>query len=199
VLELVAVAGPRCEVALVEDLAPDLAPALDEALEHGVVLLVGDAVQFRHEIARLTVRDEVPAIRRRGLHRRVLEWLEGRGADPARMAHHAEAAGQAEATREHALEAAERASALGSHREAVEPLERALRHQAGVPDAELAGLHERLAFELYVTGRMLEAFESQRSAWRLWTELGESERVGNALRLMSRFSWFQGDSAQAAE
>jgi DNA-binding NarL/FixJ family response regulator len=199
VLDLVALAGPRCEVALVEDLAPELAPALDEALGHGVVVVAGDAVMFRHELARLTVLDEVPAIRRRGLHRRILEWLEIGGADPARMAHHAEAAGQEEATREYALVAAERAASLGSHREAVEQYERALRHRSGVPDRGLAELHEHLAYELYVTGRMAEAFEAQRSAWKVWTELGDSERVGNAQRLMSRFSWFQGDSLQAQE
>jgi DNA-binding CsgD family transcriptional regulator len=199
VLELAAVAGPRCEVSLVEDLLPDLAPALDEALEHGVVVLAGDAVMFRHELARLTVRDEVPAIRRRGLHRRILEWLGSRDADPARMAHHAEAAGQDEAAREHALVAAERAASLGSHREAVEQYQRALRHSPGVPEPSLGDLHARVAYELYVTGRMAEALEAQSEALAVWTQLGESERIGDAQRLMSRFSWFQGTSGQAEE
>ena len=44
------------------------------------------------------------------------------------MAHHADAAGDAEAARTHALNAAERAAALGSHREALEQYERALRY-----------------------------------------------------------------------
>src|SRR5262249_47963340 len=48
-LDLVALAGPRVEVDLVEDVAPDLAPALDEVLAHGVVLLSGDVLTFRHE------------------------------------------------------------------------------------------------------------------------------------------------------
>jgi DNA-binding CsgD family transcriptional regulator len=199
ILDLVALAGPRCELGLVEDLEPELAPALDEALAQGVVVLSGDTVMFRHELARLTVLDEVPAIRRRTLHRGVLEWLEDRQADPARMAHHAEAGGRPEATREHALVAAERAAALGSHKEAAEQYHRVLRHTEAVVDHAVADLHERLAYELYLTGRMVEAFDSQRTAWQVWTELGEAERVGNALRLMSRFSWFQGDSAQATD
>lgn len=198
VLDLVALAGPRCELGLVEDLEPALAPALDEALAQGAVVLSGEAVMFRHELARLTVLEEVPAMRRRTLHRGVLAWLETHQADPARMAHHAEAAGRPEATREHALLAARRAAALGSHKEAVEQYQRVLRHTEAVVDPAVADLHERLAYELYLTGRMVEAFDAQRSAWQTWTELGEALRVGNALRLMSRFSWFQGNSAEAA-
>ena len=199
VLDLVALAGPRCEVGLIEDLAPDLAGALDEALGHGVVQLAGNAVTFRHELARLAVRDEIPAIRRRGDHRRILGWLESHDADPARMAYHAEEAGQDDAAREHSLVAAERAASLGSHREAVEQYQRALRHSSGVPDPTLADLHGRVAYELYVTGRMAEALEAQREALAVWTDLGESERIGDSQRLMSRFSWFQGTSGQAEE
>ena len=199
VVDLVALAGPRCEVGLVEDVAPDLAAALDDALGHGVLVLGGDSVQFRHELARLTVLEEVPAIRRRGLHRQVLGWLEARGADPARMAHHAEAAGQEAEAAKHSLVAAERAASLGSHREAVEQYQRALRHSADVPDPELGELPGRLAYELYVTGRMAEALESQRQALAVWTELDDVERVGDSQRLMSRFSWFQGTTGQAEE
>ncbi|HEX4685350.1 MAG TPA: AAA family ATPase [Nocardioides sp.] len=199
VVDLVALAGPRCEVALVEELEPDLAGALDEALEHGVVLLTGNTVVFRHELARLTVLDEVPAIRRRSWHRRILAWLDAHGADPARMAHHAEAAGQDDAAREHALAAAERAASLGSHREAVEQYQRALRHSTDVPDPALADLHGHLAYELYVTGRITEAIESQQSALAVWTELGDTEGVGDAQRRMSRLTWFQGDNARAQE
>ena len=110
--------------------------------------------------------EEVPVIRRRREHRRILEWLDSRGADPARMAHHAEAAGRDEAAREHSLVAAERAASLGSHREAVQQYERAVRHSAGVRAAELAQLHGRLAYEHYITGRMAEAFAAQGRRWR---------------------------------
>jgi DNA-binding CsgD family transcriptional regulator len=199
VLDLVALAGPRCELNLMEDLAPELASALDEALAQGVVVLSGDAVMFRHELARLTVLDEVPAIRRRGLHRGVLAWLEAHQADAARMAHHAEAAGMDEATREHSLAAAERAASLGSHSEAVEQYQRTLRHSAGVPPQALAELDGQVAYELYVTGRMAEAQEAQEAALALWSELGDTERVGDAQRKLSRFSWFQGTTARATE
>lgn len=191
-LDVVALAGPRCEVALVEDVAPQVAPALDEALERGVLLLVGDVLTFRHELARLTVRDEIPAIRRRTSHRSILAWLESHDAEPARMAYHAESAGIDEATRQHAIVAASRAAALGSHREAVAQYERALRHHEGCADEALAELEGLLSYELYLTGDMQQAFEARGRAHRLWLELGDVVRVGDAERWLSRLSWFSG-------
>jgi DNA-binding CsgD family transcriptional regulator/tetratricopeptide (TPR) repeat protein len=199
VLDLVALAGPRCEVALVEDLAPELAASLDEALAHGVVVLAGETVMFRHELARLTVLDEIAALGRRAHHRDVLTWLETHDGEPSRMAFHAEAAGQADAARAHALLAAGRAAALGSHTEAGEQYRRALRHSSSASVADVAELQGRLSFELYVTGRMGEALDAQRQALAGWTELAETERVGSSQRWMSRLTWFSGDTVRARE
>jgi predicted ATPase/DNA-binding CsgD family transcriptional regulator len=199
VLDLVALAGPRCELALVEDLAPELATSLDEALAHGAVVLTGETVMFRHELARLTVLDEIPALGRRAHHRDVLTWLETHDGEPSRMAFHAEAAGQAEAARTHALLAAGRAAALGSHTEAGEQYRRALRHSGSASVADVAELQGRLSFELYVTGRMTEALEAQREALAGWTELAQTERVGRSQRWMSRLTWFSGHTARAWE
>ncbi|MBV9923217.1 MAG: AAA family ATPase, partial [Pseudonocardia sp.] len=199
VLDLVALAGPRCEVALVEETAPQLAPALDEALARGVVVVAGQALMFRHELARLTVLEEIPAIRRRALHRGVLAWLEAHGAESSRIAFHADAAGESAAAREHALVAARRAAALGSHKEAVEQYRRALRHSSSVAITDLAELHGRLSFELYVTGRMAEALDAQQDALDAWAQVGDTERVGDAQRWMSRLTWFSGDSRRADE
>jgi DNA-binding CsgD family transcriptional regulator len=74
-----------------------------------------------------------------------------------------------------------------------------LRHSTSSPPRELADLHGRLAYELYVTGRMDAALESRESALEAWTGLGETEQVGDTLRWMSRLSWFTGDSAQAEQ
>ena len=52
-----------------------------------------ERVTFRHELARLAVEGSVPASRRRRLHGRILEQLElAGGVEPARLAHHADAA-----------------------------------------------------------------------------------------------------------
>ncbi|MGC4110874.1 MAG: LuxR C-terminal-related transcriptional regulator [Nocardioides sp.] len=198
-IDLVALAGPRCEVALVEDVAPDLAPGLDEALARGVLVLAGDVVSFRHELARLTVRDEIPAIRRRAHHRDVLAWLEAHDGEPSRAAYHADAAGESEAARAHALVAGLRAASLGSHSEAAEQFRRALRHSAGLEPRDLADVHGRLSYELYVTGRMEEALAARQAALGFWRELGETELAGDAERWVSRLSWFSGDTPLARE
>ena len=55
-------------------------------------------LSFRHELARLTVEDAVPLAVRVELHRAALAELEARPADErdlARLAHHADAAGDA--------------------------------------------------------------------------------------------------------
>jgi DNA-binding CsgD family transcriptional regulator len=199
VLDLVALAGPRVEVALVEDVAPHLAPSLDEAMAHGVVLLSGDVLTFRHELARLTVLDEVPVIRRRAGSRTILRWLEAHDGDPARLAFYAEAAGETEAAREHALVAADRAAELGSHSEAAEQYERALRHSQEEPGRARAELLGRLSFEHYVTGRMEEARAARAQALEVWSDLGDVEQIGNAQRWLSRLLWFVGENAAAEE
>ena len=198
-LDLVALAGPRCEVGLVEEVAPELALSLDEALDRGVLLLTGDLLMFRHELARLTVLDEIPLLRRRTGHRQVLQWLQDHDGDPARMAYHAEAAGQGDAAHEHALVAAARAARLGSHREAVEQYERALRNAPPVRDRARAELLGRLSVEHYVTGRMEEARAARVQALEVWSELRDLEQIGDSRRWLSRLVWFLGESDVAEE
>ena len=197
-LEVVALAGPRAEMALVAAVAPGSEVALDEALGAGVLQVTGDALMFRHEIARLTVVDEVSTLRRIALHRRVLEGLESLpDADPARMAHHAEAGGLAETAARHALVAAARAAALGSHKEAVEQLERVLRNSRSEPDAERARVLAELSYERYVTGRIDEALDARREALDIWQSIGDVDEIGDTQRWLSRLSWFAGLNADA--
>ena len=198
-LDLVALAGPRCEVALVEEVAPDLAPSLDEALERGVLLLVGETLMFRHELARITVQDEIPLLRRRAGHRAVLQWLQAHEGDPARTAYHAEAAGETDAAYRHALVAAARAADLGSHREAAEQYERALRHSPAARGRDRAELLGRLSVEHYVTGRMPEARDARTEALEVWSELGDVEQIGDSRRWLSRLTWFLGETELAEE
>ena len=100
-LEAVAVARPRAEIWLLERIAPDELPELEACLASGMLRAEGDAVAFRHEIARATIEDELPPDRRVALHRAALAALAGRG-EPARLAHHAEAADDGAAVLEHA-------------------------------------------------------------------------------------------------
>ena len=198
ILDLVALAGPRAEIALLEALAPDGADGVDEALDRGMLQAGQGVLVFRHELVRLAIADEVPALRRIAEHRRILAALEAAArADPARLAHHAEAAALPQAVLRHAPQAAGQASALGAHREAAEQYRRALRHADGEPDERRAGLLAQLSFECFLTGRIDEALTAQTQALDIWERLGATERIGDSNRWLSRLNWFAGRNAPA--
>src|SRR6202034_1422115 len=88
------------------------------------------------------------------LHRRALEALDERGfggPDLARLAHHADAAGDAEAVLRFAPAAAEHAASVGAHREAAAQYERALRFATALAPESRAELLQRFADECFLT------------------------------------------------
>ncbi|CAM3689154.1 ATP-binding protein [Nocardioides zeicaulis] len=196
-LEVVALAGSRVEAALVGRLLRGGLSALDVPLARGLLRRSGDDVLFRHELARLAVLDEVPPGRAVHLHRCLLEALTARDVDPARLAHHAEAAGDGPAVLEHARAAGAGASALGAHREAVRQYERAVQHAHDLPVGEQARLLWDLGYEYYLTNRIEESLDAVATARGLWDSLGDTVRVGDAWRCGSRLHWFAGRTDEA--
>lgn len=201
-LEIVALAGARAEVDLLEELLSAGLPTLDEALARALLVEADGAITFRHELARRVVADRVPMGRRIHQHRRLFAALESRGTDPARLAHHADAAGLSQSAVEHATVAGRRAAELGSHREAARQFQRALAHAARLPgsrppDEQVAELYWSLGYELYVMGRIEEASVAVESARDIWEQQGATTRVGDAWRCLSRLLWFDGRNADA--
>ena len=170
---------------------------LDECLLSGMTRMAGRTVAFRHELARLAVEAEVPPRRRASLHREVLERLDARHADPARLAHHAEAAADAAAVLRHAPVAGEHAARLGAHREAAAQFARALRWAGDLPAGERAQLLERRSYECYLTDQMVEAIEAREQALACHRELGDGIAEGDDRRWLSRLHWFSGHNAEA--
>jgi hypothetical protein len=94
VLDAAALTGTRVEVRLVESVTGCPPPAVDELLASGLLAGDGGWLRFRHEIARLAVEQAVAAHRRGAIRARILAALRSAGCDDdARMAFHAEAAG----------------------------------------------------------------------------------------------------------
>ncbi len=118
------------ELWLLEELAPGSADRLEQCLASGMLRVDAERAAFRHELARLAVEASLPPNESRALHVAVLAALvdppEGEP-DLARLAHHAEAAGDAEAVLRFAPAAAARAASVGAHREAASQYARALR------------------------------------------------------------------------
>ena len=140
VLDVVASSPTAAEVWLLDEVCGDCDAGVAAGLAAGMLVEVGGAVAFRHEIAREAVEAAIPAHRRRELHRTILTALTSRPvqADPARLAHHAEIAGETGAAVRYARAAAARSASVGAHRQAAAQYGRALRF-AG----DLAPSHRR--------------------------------------------------------
>jgi DNA-binding CsgD family transcriptional regulator len=192
------VPGPA-ERWLLDALAPGVgAGALDECLGAGMVVLAGVRAEFRHEIARQVVEEALLPGRRAGLHRAALAALAGQpDPDLARLAHHAEAAGDAEAVLRFAPAAAGRAAAAGARREAAALYARALRFADALEPAERAGLLERFAGQAYFTGRDEEAAAALREAVEIHRARGDLLRQGDALRQLAGQLGKNGSLAEA--
>jgi DNA-binding CsgD family transcriptional regulator len=190
VLDAAALIGTRIEPRLVAAVAAGPPAALDELLGSGLLASDGTGLRFRHEIARLAVEQVLPGHRRGAMHARILAALRSGGCDDdARLAFHAEAAGDGPAVLCYAPAAARRAADLASHREAAAQFERALRFAAGEDAATRAGLYDGLACEASLVDRWPEAADAGERALELWREAGYRLREGDTMRRLSRTMW----------
>jgi hypothetical protein len=138
VLDAAAVVAPPVETWLLVEAAAAAPAQVDECVAAGMLQGQAGGVGFRHELARLAVERTLGPGRRADLHGRALAALltqPGAAPDPARLAHHADGAGDGRAVLAHAPVAARRAAALGAHREAAAQYERALRFADGLTPA----------------------------------------------------------------
>ena len=195
-LDAVAINPHRTELWLLERTAADSIAALDECVASGMLSVAANIVAFRHELARLALESSISPHRRMLLHRTTLEALrtppDGR-LDLARLAHHAEAADDANAVVEFAVPAAESASAVGAHREAAAHYERALRFAGPLSATEYATLLERRSYECYLTDQQLEGIDALEEALVYYRSVGDDFREGKALCLLSSRRWCAGD------
>jgi DNA-binding CsgD family transcriptional regulator len=186
VLDVAALIGARMELDLLESVTACPPSAVDEVLVAGLLAEDGGWLRFRHEIARLAVAQAIPARRRAAVHVRILAALGSLGyGDDARMAFHAEAAGDRPGVLYYAPRAGRHAAELGSHWEAAAQFERALRFASGADPGVAAGLYDGFAFELMLIGRLHDAAEAGEHALRLWRQAGDRLREGGSLRNLS--------------
>ena len=200
VLEAVAVATPHAELWLVEALSGEIDARLDECIASGMLVFADGAVTFRHELARRAVEESLPTSRRLTLQRSALETLASRedsGLNLARLAHHADAAGDTEAVLAFAPAAGARASSLGAHREAAEQYARALRYSEDLSPADRAELLKRRSHECYLTDEADQAIDAVRRAVDAYREAGDRAKEGETLSKLSSILWCPGRGEEA--
>ncbi|HEY1508071.1 MAG TPA: AAA family ATPase [Solirubrobacteraceae bacterium] len=195
-LEALTVSPPGAQIGVLEAIAGESIECLDECIASGMIVTTAAGVAFRHELARLVVEDNVAPDRRTALHVRALSALAD-SPDRARLAHHAEAAGDAEAVLRFAPEAARQAAALGAHRESAAQYARALRFASMLSSDEEAELLQRRGYECMLADQTDDAIEALRQALVLRAELGDARREAEGLYLLSNVLWCPGRVAEA--
>jgi DNA-binding CsgD family transcriptional regulator len=200
VLETAAVIGPRANASLLWKIVGDDAAQTDTCIDAGLLRVEGNSLITRHELTRQAILDSIAPPRRAMLHAHVLRVLEEEvDMDASLLAHHAEAAGNAEAVRRHAPAAARQARAFGSHREAAQQFARALRHMKPLATEERALLLEALAEEWALLDQQGKAAEARREAASIWHELGNICKEGENLAARAWPLVRSGKNAQADE
>lgn len=199
-LEEVALLGVRVELEVARAVTGLTPQELDELVANGVLRADDEVVAFRHEIARRAIADTVPEHRLADVHRRALSVLEEAGCtDHARLAHHADGAGDSALVLVHAPLAARAAARLGAHRQAVEHDERAVRHADGAGPRRQAELLVQLLDELGVTDRWSEALEAGERALALWEQLDDPVGTATTLRRTAAAYWRLGRGRESRE
>jgi len=197
-LEAVAVVPGHVELWLLEMLAGELIDRLQECLASGMLSSGAVHVAFRHELARLAIEDAIAPNRRVALHRAAHAVLAARESDDpdfARLAHHAEAAGDVDAVLRWAPRAAERAATAGAHREAAAQYARALRFADELGLRARAEFLHRRADECFMTDQFTEAIEAQEGALDCHRQLGDRRGEGDSLRALARLFRYVGRTA----
>ena len=202
ILDAAAVIGPRVEPWLLDAIGGVDADAVDECLAVGILRTERDMLTFRHELAREAVLATIPQRRRRVLHAAVLAALRSMATgddDLARLAHHAEAAGDREAVLIFAPAAARRAAELHANREATAQYARALRFAEGVPDQERLELLEAYAQVSDLAGWGAAGIRPRQEIIALARRLGDRSKEAEHLGWLAITLGLDGQHTEAAQ
>ena len=199
-LDAVAISPRRVEVWLLDALAGECAETLEECLGSGMLTSHPGAVAFRHELARLAIEEDIDPRRQVALHGRALVALATPAAgepDVVRLAHHADAAGEAAAVLRYAPVAGARAAALGAHREAAAQYGRALRFADTLDLRTRADLLRRYSDSCFLTDRCYDAIEAAELLLGCYRAAGDRFKEGETLCLLSQLQICPGSVADA--
>jgi DNA-binding CsgD family transcriptional regulator len=200
VLQAAAVLGPRIEAWALQEVTSPSPAALEACLTSGMLLAQGDGYTFRHELGRETVLTTLAPTQRLTLHQQALACLR---ANPrtaqslARLAHHAQAAGDLLAVHEFAPAAAREAARAGAHREAAQLYALAVRDAHDQAPHTRATLLEAFAEESNAIDERQTALQARRQALVIWQQLGERTRQCEALAHISAIASGLGQAREA--
>ena len=195
-VELVSVTPTRIRIQVVRRILGDVVDLVEECERRRILEVHGEALRFRHELARRAVEGELEEIRRRDLNLAVLEASEAMGEPLSRCAHHARRAHDPDAMLRLLPEAAREASILESHREALSHLQALEPYLDRMSPLQLARHYQLWAEEQNVLapGLASELSEKAVAQWRL---IGDPAMLGRALLMACRIKYQNTERAEA--
>jgi DNA-binding CsgD family transcriptional regulator/tetratricopeptide (TPR) repeat protein len=188
VLQAAAVIGQRVEARLLAEVTGAELSAVEECLGIGILVSQAGTLVFRHELARQTILETISPQRSQVLHQLTLDALKSSPAarqDLARLAHHAEAAGDLDAVLEFAPAAARHAANAGAHREAAALYGLTLRTAGNAATIERGIWFEEYADEQHTLGALEESTVIRRQAIQTFRAVNNRQREGLNLALLA--------------
>lgn len=179
-IEAVSVFPGRVELDVVARLLGDAGDAADECERGKLLEIDGQWLRFRHELTRRAVEAALPELRRRDRNREALAVLEALGADPARCAHHARVAGDAEPMLRLLPPAARQAAVQGSVGEAVAHWRALAPLAERMDDSALRDYYEERAYAEHLADQPA-ALSLVKEAVALRRAVGDAPALGRCL------------------
>ena len=178
---------------------PDVtADTVDECVSAGMLRYDAPTYAFRHELVRQSVLSGVTPGRLGALHWQVLDRLRVLPMSPrplARLAEHADMAGDAPAILEFAIAAGDSAASLGSHREAAFQYGRAMPHADLLDVGARIELLGKRAYECQVADQHEHAIAAWNQQLVLLREAGRTLEAVDALLGLDQSYYTIGDNS----
>jgi DNA-binding CsgD family transcriptional regulator len=193
-LEFLSILPSRIDFRIIERIKDDFSCDIDDCIWSGIIVRTPEYLYFKHELFRLAIEESLLPSKRKSYHKKMLRILSEINDGSHRfsqLVHHARQADEKKLVVEIAPKAAREASIAGAHTEASRHYMTAI-ESTTVRDSHLATLYDCHAYECFLTSQINAAISSQQQALDIWREQKISLRVGNALRFLSRLSWFLG-------
>jgi eukaryotic-like serine/threonine-protein kinase len=154
--------------------------------------------EFAHGLIPLSLREEISALRRRRLHKRVFSAIEALHPDDFEsLAYHAGEAGDEDLARQYTFRAGERALTVYSNREAARYFRNAL--GMNLPEEQQVRAETGLAEALFRQGNFEEAAELWENAADNYLQGHDHDSSARYAARAARARWHNGDMPQSVE
>jgi ATP/maltotriose-dependent transcriptional regulator MalT len=179
---------------------PDFFNYLDDCIDVRILFIEEGRIFFKHELFRRAIEMSLPPLKKISLNKWVLDALFEilvHSDQIERIVHHAKNANEYDIVVRYAPDAAAKAALVGSHVEAAKLWLTAIEYYHGNDIALLAGFCEQYAYECYLTNNIKEAIVYAGKTLKFLRAEGQTEKIGNCIRFLSRLWWLDGNRLNA--